>query len=67
MYVWRIMYSHGDKLKWEMLNGLNPHKVIETLQRIQYDKSKKILIHSMDVVGQINKSNGEMVTLPLMV
>jgi len=66
MYVWEILYKHGEKVKSVTLNGINPIKVVETLQRIQYDKSKKIVVYSVDAIGHINKSNGEIVTLPLM-
>ncbi|AID17856.1 hypothetical protein JBP901_gp144 [Bacillus phage JBP901] len=66
MYVWDILYRQGEKVESIVLKGINPIKVVETLQRIQYDKSKKIVVYCMDAVGYINKSTGEIVTLPLM-
>ncbi|AHN66603.1 hypothetical protein Bcp1_128 [Bacillus phage Bcp1] len=66
MYVWDILYKQGEKVKSVTLNGINPIKVVETLQRIQYDKSKRIVVYCVDAVGHINKSTGEIVTLPLM-
>ncbi|WPF70112.1 hypothetical protein BCVP_CDS0084 [Bacillus phage BC-VP] len=65
MYVWHILHKHGDELKRVKLNGINPHTVIETLQRIQYDKSKRIVIFSVAAIGHINKSSGKVVLFPL--
>ncbi|UXQ88982.1 hypothetical protein Thu_139 [Bacillus phage Thurquoise] len=66
MYVWDILYRQGDKVRQVVLNGINPVKAVETLQRIQYDRSKRIVVYCVDAVGYINKSTGEIVTLPLM-
>ncbi|AUM58902.1 hypothetical protein BCP01_101 [Bacillus phage BCP01] len=66
MYVWEIVYTIGGKVKWVTLNGLNPHTVIGTLQRIQYDKSKKLVIYVVRSIGHIDKSNSEVVLLPLL-
>ncbi len=65
MYVWEITYECGDDYRAVTLNGINPHKVIETLQRIQYDKSKRIVIFSVAAIGHIDKSNGKVVLFPL--
>lgn len=65
MYVWHILYKHGDELKRVKLNGINPHKVIETLQRIQYDKSKRIVIFSVAAIGHVDKSSNKVILFPL--
>lgn len=51
MYTWYIRYTYGEENKEIVLDARNIIKAIETLTRIQYDKSKTLFVLTVACSG----------------
>jgi hypothetical protein len=54
MRNWQIVYDYGqEKYKKIHLDARNVIKAVETLARIQYDKSKLLFVRSVIHAGEV--------------
>ncbi|AEW47173.1 hypothetical protein BCP78_0166 [Bacillus phage BCP78] len=51
MRKWHMEYFYGDKFRTIKLDARNIVKAIETLKRIQYDKSKPVSVSAVWCLG----------------
>lgn len=51
MYMWYMRYTYGEENKEIVIDARNVIKAVETLTRIQYDKSKPLFISTVACSG----------------
>ncbi|QFP93319.1 UNVERIFIED_ORG: hypothetical protein Xoosp15_54 [Xanthomonas phage Xoo-sp15] len=59
MHRWAVGYFSGVEFRMAFVYGRNIPKVIETLQRMQYDKSKPIFIEEIRRTGYYNREDND--------
>jgi len=57
MHRWVISYFYGKEFRLAAIYGRNIPKVIETLHRMQYDKSKPIFIEEVRRTGYYHRED----------